>query len=77
MSKQFAEVKVFVAGMGDDDHLILSTDTLDGSKDMVTIRKGEDEKKEIIGYFDLDQLIDSLQVIKSANERMKFLAAKE
>lgn len=74
MSKQYAEVQMWVAGAGDTDHVILKTDTLEGDPDTVTISiELEKDKEQIVGYFDIDQLLDALNVIKLANKTMPFI----
>jgi hypothetical protein len=76
MSRTFTEIKIYVAADKGDDGLSISTDSLDGGDNMVQLRFGEEgEGGTNLGWFDIDQLINSLSTIK--NHRIQFVGMRK
>lgn len=67
MKKTYTQMQIFVAGAGDDDHIKLITDTLDGQPNTVEIKVGENTDEKSLGFYNIDQLIDALNSIKHSN----------
>ena len=68
MSNEYTAVKVWVGAIGDEDHIQVQTDTLDGQRGTVrlSIERSKDGD-QIIGYFDADQLIKAIQLVANAD----------
>ncbi len=69
--RNFKSLKLYVAGNGDDDGLILEADTLDTPKGQVALyqrSKGNssEDRGEPIGVFHLSDLMDALVAIDRA-----------
>ena len=69
MAKQYSEVSIYV-GSEYDGGLYIKTDTFEGSAGHVELfsdcEDGDGNKKSI-GYFEIDQLINALNIIKGSN----------
>jgi hypothetical protein len=66
MKHQYCELVIYIAGDDEagSDHIKLSTNALDGSRNAVELKVGEDEDCKSLGFFNVDQLIRALMTIR-------------
>lgn len=69
-NKPYSEVKIYIAGIGESsEHIYIKTNTLEGEKGIIELALEEegDEEHKSLGYFNADQIIEAIRILKDAN----------
>ena len=67
MKPQYSELTIYVSG-DENDSIELHTNTLEGSRSVVELKSGEEDKKSL-GFYNIEQLINALETIRDCKFR--------